>query len=326
MLAIETLFNPATWQQHHSVYAVTGTRYPLLFTKFLRQVLAAQQLTLTYVELAQLEPAALKATLALSVLGQTNYYWLGDLSVLPPKRQAELVQYLAQYQGPHRVGLFLTAAAAQPLTLSTTAFLFDLTPYEAQTAKQLAGLGQRYFQFQQQLAPQNFLRQLAKLNQALTLDQYLLLLHYGALFGERAAPFFTEWLPKLVTLEQSLFTLSGHFFAGQAAPFFNTLAPLMAEYSEQFWTTYWSEQLFRAYYYSYLQQHGDVAGAKRVGYRLPYSFMQQDWRRFTLTELQQAHSFIQRADYELKSGSSAVLLELFYLQFLNGNFKIVGTT
>lgn len=322
MPVIDQFFKLTFWQQsQYHCYLFTGTQYPLLLLQFWRRYLQAQQLPSTYLELAQFEPAALKATLATPLLGQVQFYWLGDLSILPAKRQSELVQYLAQYQGPHRVIAWLSAATAQGLQLGSTVLLTDLSRWESQSPKQLVGLAQPYFQFHQQPVPQNFLAQLAQLTTPVSLDQYLLLLHYGVVFGERSTQFFATWLPKLVVLEQSLFTLSSHFFAGQATPFFTALAPLAAEYPEQFWTVYWSEQLFRAYYYLYLQQQGDVAGAKRVAYRLPYTFIQQDWRHYTLDELQQAHSFIQQADYELKSGASATLLELFYLQFLNGDFK-----
>src|SRR5581483_4322949 len=108
----------------------------------------------------------------------------------------------------------------------------------------------------------------------ITLDNAYMLMHYAAMVGVPDTTFLTEWLPHLIAQEQSLFTLSTHFFARDAKKFLQQWKDMQPLYGEPFWITFWSEQLWRAAHYCDLMAHKELVEAKKIGFRLPFSFMQ----------------------------------------------------
>jgi hypothetical protein len=61
--------------------------------------------------------------------------------------------------------------------------------------------------------------------------------------------------------------------------------------------------------------------AKKAQYKLPFSFINRDWSKYTLVELRNAHHFLSTLDFQLKNGFSEIGLEHFYTQFFDGKFK-----
>ena len=67
-------------------------------------------------------------------------------------------------------------------------------------------------------------------------------------------------------------------------------------------------------------QKRDVVQAKKMSFKLPFSFIQSDWKRANLQELKQAHQFLCTVDYNLKTGGGDYGLELMYEKFFLGQF------
>jgi hypothetical protein len=63
----------------------------------------------------------------------------------------------------------------------------------------------------------------------------------------------------------------------------------------------------------------EMVEAKKVGFRLPFSFMQRDWKKTSVHELIQAHDCIYALDYGLKNGGE-FWMELFYTKFFESGF------
>lgn len=323
MFLIEQLFSPEFWRKpNRAVYALVDQEYSYLFLAWLKQALKLAGVNFTSLDLVQADIASIKSNLAMSLLGQNMFFWLGDITVLPAKKRLELLQYLNLYTGPHRVVFFSTPEDLVDINKNNNNLeIINLEQVEL-SGIGLTKLAELYAEtYSLKLAPV-FLTKLTKLKTELTLDQYCLLLHYMTAFGDRCELFFTQWLSKIIVLEQNLFDLSTQLFARKPEKFFLAWEKFGTDYTAQFWTAYWSEQLFRAYYFVQLQQAGDLVSAKRIAYRLPFSFTQSDWRKFKLSELYQAHNFIRAADFELKSGSTEILLDLFYLKFFNQEFFV----
>jgi hypothetical protein len=333
MFQIKQLFNINFWRKPGcSVYTLVDQAYSYLFFAWLKQALKLAGLNFSSLDLMSTDLAGIKSSLSMSLLGQNMFFWLGDITVWPAKKRLELLQYLSLYTGPHKIVFFSTPEELINLTgtnnISKNSIvetsnnnleIINLEKIELSGAE-IVKLAELYTQtYNLKLAPV-FLGKLTKLKTKLTLDQWCLLLHYMTAFGDRCELFFEQWLSKIVVLEQTLFDLSTQFFARKPEKFFLAWEKFGIDYTAQFWTAYWSEQLFRAYYFVQLQQAGDLGGAKRIAYRLPFSFTQTDWRKFSMPELYQAHNFIRSADFELKSGSTEILLDLFYLKFFNQEF------
>ena len=57
--------------------------------------------------------------------------------------------------------------------------------------------------------------------------------------------------------------------------------------------------------------------AKKGTYRLPFSFLNKDWQKYSPDSLVAAHDALYRFDYNLKHGGTVNGLELWYHRFLN---------
>jgi hypothetical protein len=111
--------------------------------------------------------------------------------------------------------------------------------------------------------------------------------------------------------------LSQALFDRKSRQFFLQWQRVSLIYPPQFWISFWSEQLWRACSYIQLQKDGKRDEAKKIGYRLPFSFLNNAWRTYSIGELQQAHSLLYDIDYHLKQGGNEYSLELLYARLLN---------
>jgi hypothetical protein len=92
------------------------------------------------------------------------------------------------------------------------------------------------------------------------------------------------------------------------------------DYAPTFWANFWADQIWRAYVYCDLMKQQRHTDAKKVQYKLPFSFINRDWHRYDLAELRNAHHFLTTLDFRLKNGSSELGLEHFYSQFFEDVF------
>ena len=135
-----------------------------------------------------------------------------------------------------------------------------------------------------------------------TWDAAYLLLHYGILIGQRTEVFFNSWYHRICKPEQSLFALSGHFFARDIRSFLKVWYAIKPNYTVEFWVSFWSEQFWQALIFIECAQQGSVAQGKKLAYRLPFSFFQKDYRRYSSKQLAALHERLYRIDHDLKNG------------------------
>ena len=94
-----------------------------------------------------------------------------------------------------------------------------------------------------------------------------------------------------------------------------------AEYPMTFWCAYWSEQLWRAYHARYYLDRQQMQQAKSIAYRLPFSYMQKDWKKSTLIELRNAHQWIYELDLAYKNNiETQAGIDLFFTKFFLAEF------
>jgi hypothetical protein len=123
-----------------------------------------------------------------------------------------------------------------------------------------------------------------------------------------------------VTPQASLFALSDAIFQKNkklALPLWHSVRDT---FSIQFWLSFWSEQTWRAYWYIILMRAGRVSDAKKIAYRLPYSFIQKVWRQYDPNALIKAHAFLYDIDSASKNGQlpeGSTILDLFCLQLMD---------
>lgn len=286
--------------------------YPLLFfTQFLAWTKRIKSIVLVLDLERDDADDRLRAQLQTSFLGECGFYWLGNLSNLSEKRFKLWVPFIQQYSGPHCLAFYvhedakLTLAADVPSVVVPNKVMWP-------SFELLLGL--------ESDLPKGTIAACRRLcgayPEALPLDSMYVLLRYAILLGERQQEFTQQWLDQIMVNEQSLFTLSQYFFARNPASFFTYWRKIGGEYPEVFWVAYWSDQVWRAFLYSSLMRERRAVEAKKLGFRLPFSFLNTDWRAWTPEDLKKAHEQLYSLDYSLKNGGSSSGIDLFYSLFL----------
>ncbi len=249
------------------------------------------------------QPAAM-AALQTSFLGTTFCYWLGSLDELSPSKQKAWTEFFKSYCGPHTL-IFFSSAFSKTGSIETIELPDKVDASLLQNIAQMLGA-----------QTVSFRAQLFKQTEKVSLDEAYLFVKYDAVLGKRSAQFASDWLPDMIVPEVSLFSLSQALFDRKPSSFFRLWKQLAHRYTPPFWITFWSEQLWRAYCYVRFQRRGKQLEAKKIGYRLPFSFLNRTWRNYTLEELKAYHHFLYEIDYQVKNGGSAYALDLFYATVL----------
>jgi len=294
-------------------------KYPLLFFSLLfKQGIG---ISVETINTADEDTATIMAKLSTTFLGNTSFYWLKNISALKGKKQKTLFVFFKQYTGPNSIAFFVDQEALSnpkevPLCISLPEKI------DQKLFMQLASyLGMPVIKTHKPLVSTVF-----KKGGALSLDSACLLMQSLMLIGRGGDELVLDWLANSITPEHSLNELSQYFFAKQARSFFTLWSCMTGDYSPQFWLSFWSDQLWRAFNFVEQSQQKNFIEAKRLRFRLPYRFVQRDFKTANLSALRAAHNFLYLVDCSLKNGGSPFSLELFYSYFLNDQFcKITRT-
>jgi hypothetical protein len=291
------------------VVCFVGEYYPLLFFSWLLPRISPQDQQFISLELGQQTHAHIRAQLETSFLGQQSVYWLRNVSDESVQEVRSWIGYLQEYSGPNSI-LFFVSESALPTkhvvpTIAVPAIvdgpLFELLLTTIATMSEHNA--------------HSFAKKVLARYRTISLDQAYLIAHYVQLSGRSMNEFIHEWLDKLLIADASLFALSTAFFAKNTQEFFVLWSHLEHLYSPQFWVSFWAEQLWRAYWFVRFMEAGDNLEAKKISYRLPFSFMQKDWRRYDPEQLKKVHTQIYAVDFQLKNSGGAFALDVVYGSF-----------
>lgn len=277
---------------------------PLFCQAFLKHVETKLGLQKTTVLVDDIQWASVESCLRTTFLGQKKLLWLGSTQDYDATTKKKLATLLSTYEGPHNVWLFVTQkdAAQFEHLKDTTLNLEQVTDAEKATvdatvygARSTLVTGKKV---------------------SLSWDQRHIMQGYAAVLGKNSQQFMSEWFEKIILPESSLFTLAQAFFARKPQDFFPLWNRVKQEYAGVFWTSFWSDQVWRAYYVILLRQQQKVSQAQQLSFRLPFSFLQHDWKTISLVELQKAHQLLYDADYALKNGASEECIDIFCTAFV----------
>lgn len=306
--------------QNKSVVLLQSKKYsPLLLHRFTAHLEIAFGLEVKKIEIDH-DLADIYRQLQTTFLGQTFLYWFSDLtSISSKKKRADLIAYITAYQGPHRLVGCITEEIELALTNGVIVEVQD-----NYTSDQVVKLTMLYDQ------PTNstklstkpevtayFIGKLYRYRKQYSAEQLCLLLEYAGVLGKNSDHFFSVWLDQLVVSDVSLYWVSQLFFEKKAAEFFDIWGEVRPLYSDQFWTSFFSEQMFKAYWVVSWQARIPPEH-KAITFGLPFSFLKVDWKLHQKANLQEAHQKIYEVDLLLKSGGNTNRLDLFLVQFFQG--------
>ena len=255
--------------------------------------------------------------LATTFLGKRNWYCFDNLyAISSQKKRESYIRFIANYRGPHRIISFISAADSTALKQDG---IVSCSLQEAYTSDQVKQVPILYDQTNPAISAY-FFSKLYRLKKEYSLEQLCLLQEYAKLLGKNMNVFFQEWIDKLIVSDVSLFHMSQLFFEKNSSEFFVKWKEIRGNYADQFWTTFFSEQLFKAYFY--IQHGGHVpTDQKQLLFGLSFSFLKHDWKVYDSKELALAHQKIYNIDLSLKQGGSVYQLDAFLASFFVGVFS-----
>ena len=251
----------------------------------------------------------IKAQLETSFLGNGQLYWVKNAHEFDTATKKAWLSYVSTYEGPHTIFYVTDGAAPQE---SERILLVEVPEYIDGALYAML-----YGHFYPGIAfDASFITKILSLTKKLSLDKACMLMGYQTLIGRKHDAFFAYWLSKMIAPEKSLFTLSQHLFARQPKLFAQQWKSLKDDFPDEFWVAYWSEQVWQATLFVSRARSEGIEAAKKITSRLPFSFINKDWQKYTQEDLTHAHQALAVLDYRLKNSAGNCGLELWYQKLL----------
>lgn len=263
-------------------------------------------------DLAATDKKTVLATLNQSILGNCAVFWLSNIvSEGIDKGKQDLVNLLLNYQGPHHIIYFLPKdAKAIP---GKTGMVIDIPgSVNIETLEALFA----FFKQDLPLKKKDLLTRMLRENKNLPLDAACMIMNYLELVNVKNLDDFSSYLAHITQTQPSLNQLSEYFFTTNAPSFFSLWAEVEKEYPEMFWLAFWSEQIWKAHHVIGYLNKSDFVNAKRMSFRLPYSFINTHWKKFSQQNLTNLYQQLYLIDTKIKRGSSGdAALNFFFFSY-----------
>ena|GEM_PF-555655 len=306
--------------ERYRVICFVAAEYPSLFFAQLRDIIKHNTIIET-IDISQDTYQQCVARLSTSFLGTKIAFMLRGLDEIPPTKQDLFLRYVGTYEGPHTLMLSISPEIYNrhqeqcifahqsnviveiPDKIDEILFTDIISWFRLPFNPNLKRICARFFGVAKHIS----------------LEQVCVIIRYMP-FGMHDRMLLERLFDTLIVPEQSLFTLSQYFFQKNMKKFLGQWRQATHIYAAPFWVSFWSDQLWRASIFVYLSKKGNHAEARKVSFRLPFSFTNKDWRNYTAFELTSAHDFLYRLDYRMKNNDASVGLDLFYITFLSNEF------
>jgi len=242
------------------------------------------------------ELALFKAELEQSFLGQQQVYWLIPSPIAHIKIKKETYDILKTYQGPHTVICTISEADSGYFS-GITCYDVPGTIRGAALATLIPFLPLHYAEKKLSYVHSIFATKIFTLN-----DSCMILFHLEYMPIQDTHTVHT-YLQRLLQHDGSLFHLADLFFKHQWSLFFPRWEQLYPLYSDMFWLSFWSDQVWRAYYVHVFLAQKNMQEARKISYRLPHSYIGGVWRRNNTIMLYDFYRKLYFFDTRVKKGS-----------------------
>ena len=312
---LKTVYDPSYWQKT-AVTCFVGQHFPY---QFMRKVLHALELEKTIglprsrIQFSTQDSKTLLPLLQQTILGQASFFWLGDVEEgFITKNRDALLAGLQNYAGENRIALFVQELSPK-IKLPVIQLPTDITPQEGMMLAQLFApktLANDY--------KRKALQALLAQQQGLNLNLFITILDSIELVQVKQLPDFMRYLTPLLPLNAELSLLSQTFFK-RDPHFFKTWSTICDQYPPVFWLAFWQDQWWRAFHVITFAKQKNIILAKKMGSKLPYSFISRDWQNYQPEYFQNLLAQLYAIDYALKRGHLFCSFDFLYAQHFAPN-------
>jgi hypothetical protein len=262
-----------------------------------------------------------------AALVHTAASWLQDFSLA----RSDEVGFLTLSQ---KQALFIQL---KELLLSTTKhYFFEASAKDAQLLQESLGASVQvlFIKVPEQLSIEVFslcaqavgfsssipLEEIFTLSFQMSLDSALILFDHVACLSRRTWESSKGYLFGLLSDVNELRDLSEAFWTRNQKRFFLEWNKISADYSENFWISYWSNQVFLAYFYIDRASSGQKITPQGQEHSLSPTFTWKNgWKKYSKSYCFILHKILFEVDSELKKGSAESILEYFLTTHFLGN-------
>lgn len=255
----------------------------------------------------------LKQIVCQQVLGESFTYWLGDIDqIFKANKIGAVIDFLISYTGPHHIIFFTATALPLPDSLAHVFLPSDVSIDEA--TQILEVLGNKQVAKKALKSISSCVSQDVKVSLGIICQFY-----YAALLLNQQNCW--HYCMAMAELENNakLSLLTDYFFSKKTKEFFYAWKSLEASYTTIFWTTFWTDVLWRAYTVVICLERKNFSGAKQVAYRLPTAFLSTYSKQFSASYLASLHKISYAVDCAMKQGSELFIDILFAVHFFTDN-------
>ena len=150
---------------------------------------------------------------------------------------------------------------------------------------------------------------ISHIKEGLRIDYACLLIDYQRILGKTTPHFVRDWFGRILPAEKKLFTLGEALLAGDRRESLARWHMQAAFYSPEFWTVYLSDLFWNGALFSTTAREQGLNAAKELNLRLPFSFMQNGYKKLSLERCARNLTLIAETDSLIKRGASTTLLD-----------------
>lgn len=284
-------------------------------TILLRTLLQKKQIhNISVIDLKEKELSLITQELSMSFLGSQKCYFLLNFDLLNIKQKNEYTTFLTDLKSPHIIFIF-----TQTMMIKNTISCSISPEYTPQEAREFI----EFFSKRNQKQIDRFLPLLKTKKGKTTLEALLRSLQYIQVVSSNSDEFFQQWALRIFKSDDSFFNLMEYFFAQDTKKFLEAWGIHKNKYSFSFWTTAFSQQLFKAVLIVMAKQQNKIPD-KKIEFRLPFTFLNKDWKLHSIEKLVHAHHEICMIDIKFKQGEIREdALELFCIKFTSSSLDLV---
>lgn len=312
---LQALENQQFLEQYATIIWRAEEYSALFFSRLFTVLKTHKKVPLLYFSVPDSSWQEAQSQLSTLFLGNKQYYWFADFSQADTQTRDRWLGFVQNYSGPHTLLLYIPKTSDIPKR--DTQLIVDIPQFVS--AELFKRLYSQLYSFGAAVDP-NFTHKLFATQKNIILEDACRIMSYYQVLGKRYETFFDSWLEKLRAPEKSLFTLSQHLFAQDKTQFQLFWSSIRTDYPPEYWVSFWSEQIMQALVYISIAETRSALEAKKHVHRLPFSFMNKDWKKFNTQFLTKAHDMLYVCDYSLKNGGEDWGIELWCQKFLHHQF------